>query len=68
MGATLRGDELRLVLAPGAHLSLPATVLSGEIAAQGLYQGRAAVARDTSIEEQMKTRLCIIFKNSQMTA
>ena len=27
---------------------------AGEIAAQGLYQGHAAVARDPSIEEQMK--------------
>jgi ubiquinone biosynthesis monooxygenase Coq7 len=28
---------------------------AGEIAAQGLYQGHAAVARDAGIEEQMKT-------------
>jgi ubiquinone biosynthesis monooxygenase Coq7 len=27
---------------------------AGEVAAQGLYQGHAAVARDTSIEEQMQ--------------
>jgi ubiquinone biosynthesis monooxygenase Coq7 len=27
---------------------------SGEVAAQGLYQGHAAVARDSSIEEQMQ--------------
>jgi ubiquinone biosynthesis monooxygenase Coq7 len=49
-------DEGSMTDAEKAHAAgLMRVNHAGEIAAQGLYQGHAAVARDTSIEEQMKT-------------
>ena len=49
-------DEGSMTEAEKAHAAgLMRVNHAGEIAAQGLYQGHAAVARDTSIEEQMKT-------------
>lgn len=48
-------DEASLDIRQRAHAAgLMRVNHAGEIAAQGLYQGHAAVARDRSIEEQMQ--------------
>lgn len=48
-------DEASLDIRQRAHAAgLMRVNHAGEIAAQGLYQGHAAVARDPEIEEQMK--------------
>jgi ubiquinone biosynthesis monooxygenase Coq7 len=48
-------EETDLTAAERSHAAgLMRVNHAGEIAAQGLYQGHAAVARDPSIEEQMK--------------